>query len=132
MQLSNGIAIAERGPLLVSEGINPARNISDQVFNNWYRQTYIKEISQVKGWRRTSRFDNAMRGNLPRWLALHEFDQGAFEGVTKIPALLGTCQETKDIERGATKIDIALFRLAREYGNNTISWGNNDVQVPVA
>lgn len=66
---------------------------------------------------------------MPRWLALHEFDEGAFEGGTKISGLLGQSKETKDIEHGATQIDIALFTLAREYGNKTISWGNSDAQV---
>ncbi len=68
----------------MSEAIDPAENITDEAFHTWYRQNYIKELSQRKGWRRTSRFDNTMglggRSQKPRWLALHEFDEKSFDG----------------------------------------------------
>ncbi|KAK3370576.1 hypothetical protein B0H63DRAFT_514649 [Podospora didyma] len=111
----------ERGPILVTETIDPAKISADQ-FNSWYRQTYIKEISQLKGWRRTSRFDNGMAQ--PKWLALHEFDQSGFDAnTTKISGLLGKSKETKDIEKSAKKIELALWSLVRVYGDGKASWG---------
>ncbi len=129
----------ERAPLLVSDAIDPAANVTDAQFNEWYHQVYIKEVSQSKGWRRTSRFDaNLNRGGpagnssgappprpqMPRWLSLHEFEDGAFNVSAKITSLLGQSKETKQMEKTATKIDISLFKFVRSYGNATAPWGD--------
>ncbi len=128
--------IRDRGPLLISESIDPAENVTDQAFNAWYRQTYIKEVSQLKGWRRTSRFENTMRGNgargeEPRWLALHEFEDGAFEGTGEIVSLLGQSEETRAMEKNAKQRKIMPFKLAREYGNRAIFWGDVEEEIVV-
>ena len=79
-------------------------------------------MSQLKGWRRTSRFDNGMAQ--PKWLALHEFEQSGFDAnVTKISGLLGKSKETKEIEKSAKKIELALWSLVRVYGDAKGSWG---------
>ncbi|KAH8896894.1 hypothetical protein GQ53DRAFT_760978 [Thozetella sp. PMI_491] len=108
----------ERAPILVSEAIDPADNTTDQ-FHAWYRETYIKEVSKIQGWRRTSRFENTMGGGgaapqnstnaKPKWLALHEFESS----------------QTKTVEQTARKLDISLFKLVRVYGNKTAPWGSS-------
>lgn len=132
--------VAERAPLLVSEAIEPPANTTDQTFQSWYRDTYMLEVSQIKGWRRSSRFVNAMAGGLgpggaknakPKWLTLHEFEAStAFGGTavtnsTKVSSLLGQSAETRDMEKSLVKKDIALFRLARVYGDGTTAWGKH-------
>ena len=124
------VASEERGPLLISEAINPAENLTDKSFHDWYHQIYIKEVAQTKGWRRTTRFQNTMArngtgGGSGRWLALHEFEDGAFESSGKgIASLLGQSKETKQVQDTAKGIDIAPFKLARQYGNTTVPWGD--------
>ncbi|KAK0734685.1 hypothetical protein B0T26DRAFT_670945 [Lasiosphaeria miniovina] len=76
----------DRGPILVTEEIDPA-NVTTDKFQEWYRDVYIGEVSAMAGWRRTSRFDNGM--GQPRWLALHEFEESSFgPNTTKIAGLL--------------------------------------------
>jgi hypothetical protein len=113
----------------VSEAIDPADKTEDQ-FNRWYRQTYINEISQIRGWRRTSRFDTGIgsgprNGNLPRWLALHEFEEWSLDNATTLSSLLGKSKskETKDIEASAKKIDMTIWKLMRVYGDPVAPWG---------
>ncbi|KAM7214726.1 hypothetical protein V8F06_009891 [Rhypophila decipiens] len=125
-------ATEDRGPVLVSESITQDREISDEKFNKWYRTTYINDISVMKGWRRTSRFNNTMRAGganakaQPKWLALHEFDEGAFDGYTDVVTLLMASDGARSMSVGAEQLGVTLFRLARQYGNKTISWGNTE------
>jgi hypothetical protein len=119
----------QRGPLLVSESIEPS--ISTDKFHDWYRNVYINEVSHLKGWRRTSRFENTMTGGQGRWFALHEFDEGSLTKSLK-GALLGTSQETLAVQKASTKIDMARFKLARTYGNATNTWVDvKEVVLPV-
>jgi len=106
----------------VTETLTPAPSLSTEQFHEWYRTTYITELSMMDGWRRTSRFDTGARGG--GWLTLHEFEERAFEAnTTKIAGLLGTSKETKDVERAARKVDLALWKLVRVYGDKTAAWG---------
>lgn len=110
-----------RGPLLVTETIQPAANTT-KAFTDWYQSTYITELSLMDGWRRTSRFDVG-GGN---WFALHEFEQRAFDTkkVKKIEGLLGKrSDETKEVERTATSVKLAIWELVRVYGDERDSWG---------
>ncbi|KAK3369586.1 hypothetical protein B0T24DRAFT_708314 [Lasiosphaeria ovina] len=117
----------ERGPILVTEAIEPSFktnpvNYTD-FFEDWYHDTYIGEVSRLPGWRRTSRFNNTMAGG-PRLLALHEFDESAFDAnATKIPGLLGISADTKYVQGTAKSIEMALWRLVRVYGDGTVPWG---------
>jgi hypothetical protein len=106
-----------------------ADNATDK-FHAWYRQTYINEVSQIRGWRRTTRFDTGVgngpsTGNIPRWLALHEFDEWSLDNVTTLSTLLGKSKskETKDIEASMKNLDITLWKLMRVYGDATAPWG---------
>ncbi|KAK3987990.1 hypothetical protein QBC44DRAFT_309844 [Cladorrhinum sp. PSN332] len=110
----------ERGPLLVTETIDPGTIPTAQI-NAWYRDTYINEIAKTEGWRRTSRFEGGSRQ--PKWFALHEFEDGSFVNSTKISGLLGSSTGPKDGGRSIRKADLALWKLARLYGNSTGSWG---------
>lgn len=109
-----------RGPLLVTETIQPAANTT-KAFTDWYQSTYITELSLMDGWRRTSRFDVG-GGN---WFALHEFEQRAFDTKkVKIEGLLGKrSDETKEVERTATSVKLAIWELVRVYGDERDSWG---------
>jgi len=113
---------------MVSEAIDPADNTTEQ-FQDWYRQTYIIEISKMMGWRRTSRFDTGINrapgnGSQPRWLALHEFEDWAFDNkTTKISSLLGDPEKTKDIQKSAKRLDLQIWRLMRVYGDGSAPWG---------
>ncbi|KAK0611345.1 hypothetical protein B0T14DRAFT_500469 [Immersiella caudata] len=110
----------DRGPLLVTETIELASSSATTAFHNWYTSTYITELSLIDGWRRTSRF--SVGGT--KWLALHEFEERAFEaGTTKIPGLLGKSEATKNIEKSAKKVDLALWKLVRVFGDKNAAWG---------
>ncbi|KAK3314407.1 hypothetical protein B0H66DRAFT_631100 [Apodospora peruviana] len=112
-----------RGPLLVTESIEPTGMTPDQ-FDEWYRDVYIYEVSLMEGWRRTSRFSNGMGS--PKWFALHEFEESAvFEANTtgKISGLLGKSDETKEVEKAAKMVEIALWKLVRVYGDGAAAWG---------
>ncbi|KAK0649237.1 hypothetical protein B0T16DRAFT_127457 [Cercophora newfieldiana] len=110
----------DRGPLLVTETIELASSSAATSFHNWYTSTYITELSMIDGWRRTSRFSIGTN----KWLALHEFEQRAFEAeTTKVSGLLGKSQETKDVEKAAKKVDLALWKLVRVYGDKNAAWG---------
>ena len=106
---------------MVSEAIDPANMTTDQ-FNEWYRTTYITELSKIWGWRRTSRFQAGVppggpegpKPATPSWLAIHEFEDFAFEpNVTKVTALLGDSAETKAISKSAKRLDMAIWNLTR-------------------
>lgn len=76
----------------------------------------------MDGWRRTSRFD--VGGG--KWFALHEFEKRAFDTkVTKtLEGLLGKrSDETKEVERTATSVKLAIWELVRVYGDERDSWG---------
>ncbi|KAK1825798.1 hypothetical protein QBC39DRAFT_38934 [Podospora conica] len=109
-----------RGPLLVTETIQPAANTT-KAFTDWYQSTYITELSLMDGWRRTSRFD--VGGG--KWFALHEFETRAFdENTTKIEGLLGRrSEETKEVERTAKSVNLAIWELVRVYGDSKGAWG---------
>jgi hypothetical protein len=111
--------------LLVVEVIETAGNTTT-AFNQWYRSTYIAQLSMREGWRRTSRFDTAGRGNpMPRFLALHEFEEHAFPpGTTKIASLLGQSEAIADLQKFAKRIELSLWKLSRVYGDGTVPWGN--------
>lgn len=121
--LSNGqitdIYRIDRGPLLVTETIDSG-NIPAERVDKWYRETYINDLSGIKGWRRTSRFVGSQQ---PKWFALHEFEDGSFGANIKLPGLLGNSSGTKEIANSVKKADLALWRLVREYGNATTAWG---------
>jgi hypothetical protein len=104
----------------VTETIELASSSAATSFHNWYTSTYITELSLIDGWRRTSRF--SVGGT--RWLALHEFEERAFEeGTTKISGLLGKSDATKDVEKAAKRVDLALWKLVRVYGDKNAAWG---------
>ncbi|KAK4222762.1 hypothetical protein QBC38DRAFT_503724 [Podospora fimiseda] len=119
----------ERGPLLVTETIDPG-TISTAQINTWYQETYINEIVKIEGWRRTSRFDGGSTRQ-PKWFALHEFEDGGFFGnnSTKISGLLGGSVGPKDGERLIKKADLALWKLVRVYGNSSDGWGNGEDEI---
>ena len=102
----------------MSEGIDPGANT--EKFHDWYRSAYINEISQLKGWRRTSRFRNNMGGKA-KWLALHEFDEGSLREPLK-GSLPGLSSETLTTQRGFPFVDIGRFKLARVFGSTTSNW----------
>ena len=110
---------AERGPILVTETIDPGSATSEQI-NNWYRQTYINDISKIEGWRRTSRFEGSRQ---PKWFALHEFEYGSFGNSTKISGLLGNSTGNSNVGKLIKKADLALWKLMTLYGNSTTGWG---------
>lgn len=117
-----------RGPLLVTEAIDLGSNITVDKFHEWYRESYIYELSKLDGWRRTSRFDVGGGGfgsaANPRWLTLHEFEQHAFEpNATTITSLFGDPEKYKDLVRSARKIELGLWKLVRVYGDGTAGWG---------
>jgi len=110
----------DRGPLLVTETIDLASASATAKFHDWYTSTYITELSMLDGWRRTSRF--SIGGT--KWLALHEFEERAFEENAKtVPGLLGDSEATKEVEKTAKKVELRLWRLARVYGDKGAAWG---------
>ncbi|KAK5653681.1 hypothetical protein OQA88_8711 [Cercophora sp. LCS_1] len=122
-----GSAGDKRGPLLVTESIEPANMTTDE-FHLWYRETYIYEIAKIDGWRRTSRFDT--RGQ-PRWLTLHEFEERSYaDGKTKITELLGESAEIKEVGKKAKRLDMALWRLVRTFGDENAAWGLPGTDIP--
>ena len=120
-----------RTGLLVSEAIEPADGTTTE-FHEWYRSEYIKQIAKLPGWRRTSRFElvfkkenkddpNRHLNFTPKWLALHEFDEGSLpaDGVT---TLLGDATATDKITKSARKIDVAAFSILRGFGEKEACW----------
>lgn len=122
---------ADRGRFLISEAIEPVADTTD-AFHHWYCTTYINEVSSILGWQRTSRFElvfkkenpddpNLGKVVIPRWLTLHEFTnlpELAGGGST----LLGSSDETRDMEKSARKIDVAPFRILSEFGDHKSPW----------
>ena len=109
---------------MVSEAIAPAAGTTEAQFHEWYRTVYINEVSQLEGWRRTSRFENRM--GQPRWFTIHEFEEYAFYDTNKsapLTSLLGTSDKTKEVQKSATKLDLAFWNLTRVYGDGTVPWG---------
>ena len=104
----------------MTETIQPAPN-SNKAFTDWYQSTYITELSLMDGWRRTSRFD--VGGG--KWFALHEFEERAFDAnTTKIDELLGRrSEETREVEKAATSVKLAIWKLVRVYGDADVAWG---------
>ena len=114
----------DRGPLMLSEAIDPPAGMTDAAFHEWYRETHINEVSQLEGWRRTSRFENKMGS--PRWFAIHEYEEYGFYDTNKsapVTALLGSSDKTKEIQKSARKLDMAFWNLTRAYGEETVPWG---------
>ena len=116
----------------MSEAIYVAGEAADD-FQQWYREEYMKEISQLKGWRRTSRFqngragpppsgDNSPENSSPRWLALHEFEEDSLDDTRHISSLLSQYKHAADANKNAREPEISLFRLMRVYGDSTTVW----------
>lgn len=102
---------------MISETIDTASKITTDELNKWYRGTYIYEVANVTGWKRTSRFSTGTGS----WLALHEFE-GPFKNGTILSGLLGASEETKSVQRGARKIEVFPWKLVRAYGDVNASW----------
>lgn len=59
-------------------------------------------------------------------MSLTSVDLFAAGATAKLGSPLGNSEGTKDIAKGARQVDIVPFRLSKEFGNRTISWGNSE------
>jgi hypothetical protein len=130
-----------RARFLISEAIEPAESTNIEDFHKWYRSVYVKEVSSLPGWRRTSRFNlvfkkenkddpEAAKKITPKWLALHEFDVDKVDGVLGAGGLLGKSQETKNIDKTARKVDVAAFEALSSFGRTEDSLVDKTEQKP--
>jgi hypothetical protein len=117
--------------MLISEAIEPAEGAHDQ-FREWYRDTYVRHLARMPGWRRTSQFQlvfkkenkdesGTVKAVTPRWLSLHEFEGN--EQLLDSPGdILDGVQGAHDIIEGAKKVDVAAFKALRGFGDVDACW----------
>jgi hypothetical protein len=106
------------------------------LFHEWYRSSYIDQVKQLPGWKRTSRFKLVFKKEnkgeagkagkakpiTPTWLALHEFDAGSLDGGAAIDSLLVRDSGARELENTAKKIDVAAFEILRGFGDAESRW----------
>jgi hypothetical protein len=61
----------------------------------------------------------------PTYLTLHEFDEGSFASGPPT-TLLGDSQATKQMASTARKLDVALFKLQKGFGDVDARWTTDD------
>ncbi|KAJ9637846.1 hypothetical protein H2199_007341 [Coniosporium tulheliwenetii] len=75
-----------RGTCIVAAANTPG--VSDAEFDEWYRKQHLDMLSMVRGYRRSTRYKLVPTANeritpggedIPRYLALHEFDNADFD-----------------------------------------------------
>jgi hypothetical protein len=118
-KFSNSITVG-RAPLLYSEETEPAEGNSRDI-RQWYANEYVPELSKIGGWRRTTLFKLFFRKEdkndpnsasiiVPKWLALHEFEEGALQGIPELDRIDAALGKTK-------KLDRSFFKKLSEFGD---------------
>lgn len=121
-----------RTGVLLSEAIEPSDDSADR-FHEWYRNDYIKEVSQMSGWQRTSLFKlvfkkenkndpHTGKNTTPTWLALHEFQPGSIRNPQDLPTLFSQSESVRTISEQAKKVDVAAFELLSSFGDAGKRW----------
>ncbi|OAA65934.1 Dimeric alpha-beta barrel [Niveomyces insectorum RCEF 264] len=138
---SSPVANDGRAPMLVSEAIDPAADVTPDAFDAWFRSVHVPEVAALPGWRRTSRFALAFKKPnpdtddaahpTPRFLALHEFAEGpaAATDTAVVPAsgIITTfppqpAAATRAILDAARTVDVAAFRYVCGFGDVDTRW----------
>ena len=110
-------------PLLIVAAITPmhAGDDSDKDMDKWYRTEHLHDLAKVKGYRRTRRYELVWHGRVPdkgekqeappRFLAMHEFEEGFDMGdVMKTAATDWGKEIMKD------RTEISVMKLVAAHG----------------
>jgi hypothetical protein len=123
----NSTAVVPRGigRVVKSTAIQPALGM-DEEFDRWYREEHLGQVARMPGWRRSTRYelifkvqskDDPRREEAPRYLAIHEFDEGT--EIQRMPREEWTEWTTRMVE-SAQMLDEGTF---------TYLWGMGDESV---
>ncbi|ORY12394.1 hypothetical protein BCR34DRAFT_482668 [Clohesyomyces aquaticus] len=102
------------GKVVKCTAIQPAQGMEEE-FDKWYTEEHLEQVSQMSGWRKTTRYelifkvqsaDDPNWDEAPKYLAIHEFEEGT--EVKRIPKASWT-EWTKRIVESAVAIDECTF-----------------------
>lgn len=114
------------GKVVKSTAIQPAQGTEEE-FDQWYRDEHLEQVSQMPGWRKSTRYelifkvqskDDEIKEEAPKYLALHEFEEGT--DVKRMPREEWTKWTTKMVE-SAVKIDEGIFDFMWGMGEESAS-----------
>ncbi|KAF2731585.1 hypothetical protein EJ04DRAFT_442739 [Polyplosphaeria fusca] len=102
------------GRVLKCTAIQPAPG-TEENFNRWYDEEHLEQVSQMSGWRKSTRYelifkvqsrDDPRPEEAPKYLAIHEFEEG-----TNVQRMLREewTERTKEMVESALEIDEGTF-----------------------
>ncbi|OCK85542.1 hypothetical protein K432DRAFT_286605 [Lepidopterella palustris CBS 459.81] len=116
------------GAVIITACIQPAAGM-EQEFGRWYNEEHLEQVSETPGWRRSTRFelvfktedkDDLNREITPKYLAIHEFEDGSLPGE-RVQPLTPVTDWTEKMVGSAIKVDEAKFTLLRGFGDTNAS-----------
>ena len=113
------------GSVIKSTAIQPAKGMEEEI-DRWYREEHLAQVSQIVGWRKSSRYelifkvqskDDLEWKEAPKYLAIHEFDEGT--KVERIPREKWT-PWTKRMVESSVLVDEGVFELMWGFGEEGV------------
>ncbi|KAF2102077.1 hypothetical protein NA57DRAFT_54010 [Rhizodiscina lignyota] len=91
----------------------------DEDLDNWYKQEHLQQVSEQPGWRRSTRYELARQAigtGAPKYLAIHEFEEGTLPGGEKVVAFEPVSEWSERVMKEAKAIDAGKFKLVASFG----------------
>lgn len=115
------LTVEGRGAVVIVASMQPAEG-GEEDLDQWYKQEHMKQVSDQPGWVRSSRYElvaqNPDKG-APKFLALHEFEEGTLPGGTQVVAFEPVSDWTKKCMGSAKEIDAGKYKLIGSFGDQS-------------